>query len=68
MTKTDARSMEPKTQEQLREQAIRLWHKGKKYAEIADIVGVSENTVGKHTQVTPVSTFSSSHTERNVIP
>ncbi|MCP4935397.1 MAG: helix-turn-helix domain-containing protein [bacterium] len=39
--------MESETQEQLRKQTIRLWRKGKKYLKIADIVGASENAVGK---------------------
>ena len=45
MEKEDARKLSPKTQEQLRKQAIRLKKKGKKYIEIAEIVGVHRNTV-----------------------
>jgi len=45
MEKEDARKLSPETQEQLRKQAIRLKKKGKKYVEIAEIVGVHRNTV-----------------------
>jgi transposase len=45
MKKPDARSLLPETQEHLRRQAIRLRKNGKKYVEIAEIVGVHRNTV-----------------------
>ncbi len=47
MEKTDARKLKPEVQHQLRKQAIRLRKSGKKYKEIADIVGVYPTTVGK---------------------
>ncbi len=47
MEKTDARKFKPEVQHQLRRQAIRLRKSGKKYKEIADIVGVYPTTVGK---------------------
>ena len=45
MKKQDARTLLPETQEYLRRQAIRLKKKGRKYVEIAEIVGVHRNTV-----------------------
>jgi len=45
MKNQDARTLLPETQEHLRRQAIRLKKKGKKYGEIAEIVGVHRNTV-----------------------
>lgn len=45
MEKTDARTLLPQTQEQLRKQAIRLKKQGKKFVEIAEIVDVHRNTV-----------------------
>ncbi|MCP3867797.1 MAG: IS630 family transposase [Gammaproteobacteria bacterium] len=45
MDKEDARKLSPETQEQLRKQAIRLKKQGKKYVEIAEIVGVHRNTI-----------------------
>lgn len=45
MEKEDARKLSPETQEQLRKQAIRLKKNGKKFVEIAEIVGVHRNTV-----------------------
>ncbi len=45
MKKDDARKLSAETQEQLRKQAIRLKNQGKKYVEIAEIVGVHRNTV-----------------------
>ena len=45
MEKTDARTLSPQTQEHMRKQAIRLRKQGKKFVEIAAIVGVSRNTV-----------------------
>ena len=47
MKKDDARSLSPKTQEQLRRQAVRLKSKGKSFVEIAEIVGVHRNTVSR---------------------
>ena len=47
MEKQDARKLPAAAQEQLRKQAIRLRSQGKTYQEIADIVGVSRNTVWK---------------------
>jgi len=45
MEKTDTRKLSPETQEQLRLQAIRLRKSGKKYKEIAEIVGAHHTTV-----------------------
>ena len=47
MEKVDARTLTKETQEQLRKQAIRLRKKGKSYKEIAEIIGVNDNTVWK---------------------
>lgn len=45
MEKIDARKLKPDVQQQLRYQAIRLRKSGKKYKEIAEIVGVHFTTV-----------------------
>jgi len=45
MTKEDARTLLPATQEHLRRQAIRLKKNGNTYVKIAEIVGVHRNTV-----------------------
>jgi len=45
MEKTDARTLLPQTQEELRKQAIRLKKRGETFLAIADIVGVHRNTV-----------------------
>jgi len=45
MEKTDARSLGREAQQQLRNQAIRLRHKGHTHAGIAEIVGVHPSTV-----------------------
>ena len=47
MEKEDARKLTKQTQELLRKQAIRLRKKGKTYKEIAEIIGVNDNTVWK---------------------
>lgn len=47
MEKADARSLKPEVQQQLRNQAIRLRRSGRKYREIAEIVGVHLGTVCK---------------------
>ena len=47
MEKVDARTLTKETQEQLRKQAIRLRKQGKSYKEIAEIIGVNDNTVWK---------------------
>jgi len=47
MKKVDARTLTKETQEQLRKQAIRLRKQGKSYKEIAEVVGVNDNTVWK---------------------
>ncbi|MGD8778841.1 MAG: winged helix-turn-helix domain-containing protein [Ignavibacteria bacterium] len=47
MEKTDARKLSPQNQEQLRVQAVRLRKKGKKFIEIAEIIGVHRNTVSQ---------------------
>jgi len=47
MKKTDARKLKPEVQEQLRKQAVRLRKSGRKYQEIAEIVGVCLTTVCK---------------------
>ena len=47
MEKVDARSLRPEVQQQLRNQAIRLRRSGRKYREIAEIVGVHLGTVSK---------------------
>ncbi len=47
MEKEDARKLTKQSQEQLRKQAIRLRKKGKTFKEIAEIVGVNDNTVWK---------------------
>jgi transposase len=47
MEKVDARSLKPEVQQQLRNQAIRLRRSGRKYREIAEIVGVHLGTVCK---------------------
>ena len=44
--KTDGRQLTDETLAHLRKQAVQLHKKGKKILEIADIVGVSRNTVG----------------------
>ncbi|MFQ5598515.1 MAG: transposase, partial [Nitrospiria bacterium] len=45
MEKDDARTLSPEAQEQLRKQAIRFKKQGKKFKEIAEIVGVHRGTV-----------------------
>ena len=47
MDNEDARKLSQETQEQLRKQAIRLRKQGKTYKEIAQIVGVHDNTIWK---------------------
>ena len=47
MEKADARSLKPEVQQQLRNQAIRLRRSGRKYREIAEIIGVHLGTVCK---------------------
>lgn len=47
MEKIDARSLKPDVQQQLRNQAIRLRKSGRKYREIAEIIGVHLGTVSK---------------------
>jgi transposase len=47
MEKVDARSLKPEVQQQLRNQAIRLRRSGRRYREIAEIVGVHLGTVCK---------------------
>ena len=47
MDKTDARKLKPEVQQQLRQQAIRLRSMGMTYRDIADIVGVYHDTVGR---------------------
>lgn len=46
MEKQDARTLVPEAQEQLRKQAIRL-HKQMNYCQIAEVLGVSRNSVSK---------------------
>ena len=45
MKKVDARTLKPEVQQQLRNQAIRLRKSGRRYKEIAEIVGVHLGTV-----------------------
>ena len=47
MKKVEARSLKPKVQQQLRNQAIRLRRSGRTYKEITEIVGVHLGTVCK---------------------
>jgi DNA invertase Pin-like site-specific DNA recombinase len=47
MEKTDARKLKKEVQQQLRQQAIRLRKKGMGYRDIAEIVGVNPDTVGR---------------------
>lgn len=47
MKKTDARRLKPDVQQQLRNQAVRLRKAGRKYKEIAEIVGVHRTTICK---------------------
>lgn len=47
MENQDARKLTKEVQQQLRNQAIRLRSKGMRYSEIADIVGVYPDTVGR---------------------
>lgn len=47
MEKTDARKLNKEVQQQLRNQAIRLRKKGMTYRDIAEIVGVNYDTVGR---------------------
>jgi len=45
MNKPDARLLEPKTQDYLRQQAIRLRQQGKQFVDIASYLGVDRNKV-----------------------
>ena len=45
--KIDARKLSPEVQEEKRKQAIRLHKTGKAYKEIADLVEVHFETIGK---------------------
>jgi len=47
MEKEDVRTLTAEAQEQLRKQAIRLWKQGKKYIEIAKIVGAHRDSVSR---------------------
>ena len=47
MTLKDARTISPQELYDRRKQAVMLWKQGKKYAEIAPIVGVHRNKVGE---------------------
>ncbi len=47
MEKEDVRTLTVEAQEQLRKQAIRLWKQGKKYSEVAKIVGAHRDSVSR---------------------
>jgi len=47
MNKPDARCLNPKTQDYLRQQAIRLREQGKRFIDIAQYLGVHRNTVSQ---------------------
>jgi transposase len=47
MEKEDVRKLTAEAQEQLRKQAIRLWKQGKKYTDIAQVVGAHRDSVSR---------------------